>query len=61
MSHFSPLWKERQCKHKSAYFLAQNIKSAELEIIKDTGHVVNEENPEVLAQILTEFYSKTDF
>ena len=46
---------------KSAYFLAQNIKSAELEIIKDTGHVVNEENPEVLAQILTEFYSKTDF
>ena len=46
---------------KSAYFLAQNIKSAELEIIKDTGHVVNEENPEVLAQILTEFYSKNDF
>ncbi|MBC5658519.1 alpha/beta hydrolase [Anaerosacchariphilus sp. NSJ-68] len=46
---------------KSAHFLAQNIKSAELEIIEDTGHVVNEENPEVLAQILTEFYSKNDF
>lgn len=41
--------------------MAQNIKSAELEIIEDTGHVVNEENPEVLAQILTEFYSKNDF
>ena len=46
---------------KSAHFLAQNIKSAELEIIEDTGHVVNEKNPEVLAQILTEFYSKNDF
>ena len=46
---------------KSAHFLAQHIKSAELEIIEDTGHVVNEENPEVLAQILTEFYSKNDF
>ena len=30
---------------KSAQFLSQNIKSAELKIIENTGHVVNEENP----------------
>ena len=34
---------------KSAHYLSQNIKSAELKIIEDTGHVVNEENPEILA------------
>jgi len=42
---------------KSAHYLSQNIKSAELKIIEDTGHVVNEENPEILANILTEYYS----
>ena len=42
---------------KSAHFLSQNIKAAELKIIEGTGHVVNEENPKILANILTEYYS----
>lgn len=42
---------------KSARFLSQNIKGAELKILEGTGHVVNEENPEILANILTEYYS----
>ena len=41
---------------KSAQFLSQNIKSAELKIIANTGHVVNEENPKVLAELLSEYY-----
>ena len=42
---------------KSAVFLSQNIRNAELKIIENTGHVVNEENPKALADILTEYYS----
>ena len=42
---------------KSAHFLSQNIKGAESKIIEGTGHVVNEENPKILANILTEYYS----
>ncbi len=42
---------------KSAYYLSKNIKSAELKIIENTGHVVNEEAPKTLAKILTEYYS----
>lgn len=41
---------------KSAHYLAENIRSAELKIIEDTGHVVNEENPKVLAELLDEYY-----
>lgn len=41
---------------KSAYYLSQNIRSAELKIIEHTGHVVNEENPKALAEILNEYY-----
>lgn len=41
---------------KSAYYLSQNIKNAKLEIIENTGHVVNEENPKTLAKILDEYY-----
>lgn len=41
---------------KSAHYLSQNIKSAELKIIEDTSHVVNEENPKALAEILNEYY-----
>ena len=41
---------------KSAYYLAQNIKNAELNIIENVGHVVNEEAPEALAKILDEYY-----
>lgn len=41
---------------KSAHYLSQNMKSAELKIIEDTGHVVNEENPKALAELLNEYY-----
>lgn len=37
---------------KSAYYLAENIPHAELRMIKRTEHIVNEENPKVLAEIL---------
>ena len=43
---------------KSADYLSQSIRSAELKIIENTGHVVNEENPETLADILNEYYLK---
>ena len=42
---------------KSARFLAQNIQGAELQVIEQTGHVVNEENPQALAERLNAFYS----
>ena len=41
---------------KSAHCLAKNIKNAELKIIENAGHVVNEESPKVLAKILDEYY-----
>lgn len=41
---------------KSAYYFAENIKDAKIEIIENAGHVVNEENPKALAKILNEFY-----
>ena len=41
---------------KSAYYLAQNIKNAELKIIENAGHVVNEDAPEGLAKILDDYY-----
>ena len=48
--------KKDRANTKSAYFLSQNIKGAELKIIENTGHVVNEENPKSLASILNEYY-----
>lgn len=44
---------------KSAYYLADNIPNAKLKIIENTGHIVNEENPKLLAEILNEYYSET--
>lgn len=44
---------------KSAYYLADNIPNAKLKIIENTGHIVNEENPKILAEILNEHYSET--
>jgi len=41
---------------KSADYLSQSIRSAELKIIENTGHVINEENPKALANILNEYY-----
>ena len=40
---------------KSAYYLSENIKNAELKIIANTGHVVNEENPKELASVISEY------
>lgn len=42
---------------QSAYYLAENIQNAKLKIIENTGHIVNEENPKILAQILDEYYT----
>ena len=42
---------------KSAHFLAQHIPDAELQVLENTGHVVNEENPRTLAERLNTFYS----
>ena len=41
----------------AAYYLSAHIKDAELKTVKHTGHVVNEENPEVLAGLLKEYYA----
>ena len=40
----------------SAEYLARHMKNARLKILPGTGHVVNEEAPEALAEILTDFY-----
>lgn len=42
---------------QSAQFLSQNIKGAQLQLIAQTGHVVNEKNPGALAKRLNEFYA----
>lgn len=42
---------------KSAYYLSQNIKRSDLVIIKQTGHIINEENPRELARILDNYYN----
>ena len=41
---------------KSAHYLAQNIRGAKLKILENAGHVVSEENPKALAEILSEYY-----
>lgn len=41
---------------KSARYFEKNIKGANLKVLEDVGHVVNEENPEELANILNAFY-----
>ena len=41
---------------KAAHFLSENMKNAELKIIENTGHFVNEEAPGILAEILNEYY-----
>ena len=43
---------------KSARFMAGHIPGAELQVIGNTGHVVNEENPKALAEQLNEFYGR---
>lgn len=41
---------------KSAYYFEKNIENAKINIIEDAGHIVNEEKPETLANILNEYY-----
>ena len=41
---------------RSADYLAENIENAKLEIMKNTGHIINEESPKELAETLTEFW-----
>jgi len=43
---------------KSAYYLLKNINNANIKIIENTGHVINEDNPKVLAQELEEYYNR---
>ena len=43
---------------KSAYYLSENIKDAKLIIIKNTGHIVNEENPKELSKIINEYWKE---
>lgn len=43
---------------KAAHYLFKNIKNAKLKVIENTGHIVNEENPKMLAQILDEYYDE---
>ena len=43
---------------KSAHYLAKNIKNAKLEIMKNTGHIINEDNPKELSELLTEFWKE---
>ena len=43
---------------KSAYYLSENIKNAKLKIIENTGHVVNEEKPQILAKVLEQIYKE---
>ncbi len=44
---------------KSALYFQENMKQAKLEIIENAGHVVNEENPRRLAEVLDTYYSLT--
>lgn len=43
---------------KSSHFLTENIKNSKEIIFENTGHVVNEENPELLAKTLKEHYTE---
>lgn len=44
---------------KSARFFHENIRGSALKILENAGHVVNEEAPEQLAEILDAFYRET--
>ena len=41
---------------KSAYYLSEHIKDSKLKIIKNTGHIVNEENPKELSMLINHFW-----
>lgn len=50
--------KEDRANIKSAYYLSENIKNTKLKIIDNTGHIVNEESPKLLANILDRYYNQ---
>ena len=41
---------------KSAHYLAENIENAKLEIMKNTGHIINEESPKELARVISKYW-----
>lgn len=43
---------------KSAQYFHETIPNSKLKVIEDAGHVVNEEKPQALAQVLNEFYHR---
>ena len=43
---------------KSAHYLAENIENAKLEIMKNTGHIINEESPKELSKLLIKFWKE---
>lgn len=45
---------------KSAYYLSEKIKNAKLKMLENIGHVVNEENPQLLAFELDKYYEEID-
>ena len=48
--------KKDSANKKSAYYFDENINNAKLVIMENTGHVVNEESPKLLAKELNKFY-----
>jgi len=48
--------KKDRANTKSAYYFAENIENSKLIIMENTGHIVNEESPKLLAKELNEFY-----
>ena len=47
--------KKDKANSKSSYYLSENIKNSQLKIMNNTGHIVNEENPEELAIVINNF------
>ena len=43
---------------QSAHYLAENIQNVKLEIMKNTGHIVNEEKPDELSKLIIDFWKK---
>lgn len=44
---------------KSAYYFSEAIPQADLKIIRNAGHIINEEAPEALAELLDSYYRET--
>ena len=41
---------------KSAYYLSENIKNSQLEIVEGAGHILNEEKPRELSLLINDFW-----